>query len=431
MLNSFEDFSKFVLQNSSHNTRESDRVHIILNYPKIEWDEYAQYMATLTWWTGVGWGRKGNTEPLIFAETLDEAVAQADKYDYAMVSYIGTFYNNWNRDSSVTIHTHFNEFCDSGAPCKGHILWHEKNAYARMHLQCFFLNLDHWRLIGKPSFGKYSGEVIWPDRSASNVHDDYTPYWLSPPEEPIVKNVRSAEMAEYISKVIESGHTIYNFVNEREVKFFCYPERRQCEALEFEENKEDNIVYTRNNEKYSAMKVDTNLKFDVIYAPSSGFSGEYLYHLYGHENTKMVFFDINKDSISWKKMVYDFRDIDRIEHYWKSKDHVIVDDADYKPVVRDLNEELFPRELLEETMNKIGTPEFIEFDAVIDPIENLNIDTDKVNLLYFSNIFCYNYLIHRHPVDVIHSRWNEYLDIDNCIIGGKNLFRDEVIHGNY
>jgi len=431
MLNSFEEFGKFILQNSSHNTKETKKVHIILNYPKIEWDEYAQYMATLTWWTGVGWGRKGNTEAIIFAETLDEAVAQSDKYEYAMVSYIGSFYNNWHRDEPNTIHTYFDEFCESGAPCKGHILWHEKNQYARMHLQCFFLNLNHWRVIGKPSFGRYTGDVVWPERSSTNVHDDYTPYWLKPKEETVIKTVRNAEMAEYISKVIEAGDTIHNFIQERDVKFFCYPERRSCEALDFEENKNDNIVYTKNNEKYSHMKVKTNLKFDVIYAPASGFSGEYLYHLYGHENTKMIFFDINDDSISWKKMVYDFRDLDRVENYWKKKEGVIVDDADYKPVVRGDNEKLFPQDKILETIEKIGNPEFIKFDAVIDPIENLKIDTDKVNLLYFSNIFCYNYLIHRHPVDVIHARWGEFLDLDNCIIGGKNLFRDEVISGNY
>ena len=231
-MQSFEEFGKYILENSNHNTRDSEQVHIIVDYPKIQWDDYAQYMATLTWWTGVGWGRKGNTEPLIFAKDLDEAVKLADKYKYAMVSYIGSFYYNWERDRPDTIHTHFNEFCESDKPCKGHILWHEKNAYARMHLQCMFLNLDHWRKIGKPSFGKYSGPVIWPERSKSNVHDDYTPHWLSPPKDPQIKQVRSAEMAEYISKVIEDGQTIYNFEKERNVKFFCYPERRHCDALE-------------------------------------------------------------------------------------------------------------------------------------------------------------------------------------------------------
>lgn len=430
-MQSFEEFGKYILENSNHNTRDSEQVHIIVDYPKIEWDDYAQYMATLTWWTGVGWGRKGNTEPLIFAKDLDEAVKKADKYKYAMVSYIGSFYYNWERDRPETIHTYFDKFCESGHPCRGHILWHPKNHYARLHQQCMFLNLEHWRKIGRPSFGRYTGPAVLPERSKSNVHDDYTPHWLAPSDDPQIKQVRNSEMAEYVSKVIEDGNTIYNFDLERNVKFFCYPERRHCDALELERNKNDNIVYTKNNEKYSNMIHKTNMKFDVIYAPASGFSAELLYHHYGHEDTQVVIYDINKDSLQWKRMVYEFGDIEGVERYYRRKEGVIVDNADYKPVVVEENEKIFPTHMIEETIEKIGTPKFLLFDAVADPISMLEIDTDKLNLLYTSNIFCYNYLIHKHPVEKIHGRWNEYLDIDNTIVGGKNLFRDEIVHGNY
>lgn len=429
-MQSFEEFGKYILENSSHNTRDSEQVHIIVDYPKIDWDDYAQYMATLTWWTGVGWGRKGNTEPLIFAKDLDEAVKLADKHKYAMVSYIGSFYYNWNRDNPETIHTYFDEFCESDKPCKGHILWHPKNQYARLHQQCMFLNLDHWRKIGKPSFGRYTGPVVLPERSKSNVHDDYTPHWLSPSDNNKVKQVTKCEMADYISKVIEDGHTIYNFDKERNVKFFCYPERRYCKPLEQEENKNDNIVYVKNNEKYSGLVYKTNVKFDVIYAPASGFCAEFLYDYYGHENTELVIYDINKDSLNWKKMVYEFKDIERIEKFYKSKKGVIVDDADYKHVVVEENEKIFPQEKIEKLISSIKNVRFLEFDAISDPISKLDIDENKVNLVYTSNIFCYNYLIHRHSVETIQNRWNEFLSLDSTIIGGKNLFRDDTLHGN-
>jgi hypothetical protein len=430
-MQSFEEFGKYILENSSHNTRDSKQVHIILDYPKIEWDDYAQYMATLTWYSGIGKGKQRSCGPLIFAKDLDEAVQHVEKYDYAMVSYIGTFYYHWEMSRPETIHTYFDEFCESDKACRGHILWHEKNAYARLHQQCMFLNLNHWRKIGRPSFGKYSGPVIWPERSKSNVHDDYTPHWLRPPEDPQIKQVRSAEMAEYISKVIEDGQTIYNFDRERNTKFFCYPERRHCEALDIERNKNANIVYTKNNEKYNNMIYKTNMKFDVIYAPASGFTAELLYHHYGHEDTEVVLFDVNKDSLNWKRMVYEFRDLDAVERYYQRKEGVIVDNADYKPVVVEENEKIFPTDMIEETIEKIGNPKFILYDAITDPISKLEIDTDKVNLLYFSNIFCYHYMIHRHTIEKIHERWNEYLDIDNCIVAGKNAFREEVLHGSY
>lgn len=429
-MQSFEDFGKYILENSYHNTVDSEQVHIILDYPKIEWDDYAQYMATLTWYTGLGRGTKRSRGPVIFAKDLDEAVQHVDKYKYALVSYIGTFYYHWDKNKEDTIYTYFDEFCESDKPCKGHILWHPKKKFARLHLQSMFLNLDHWRKIGKPSFGNYTGPVIWPERSTSNVHDDYTPHWLCPPEDPQIKQVRSAEMAEYISKVIEDGQTIYNFDKERNTKFFCYPERRYCKPLEEESRKNDNIVYTKNNEKYKALIYDTDTKFDVIYAPASGFSAELLYHHYGHEDTEVVLFDVNKDSLNWKRMVYEFRDLDAVERYYQRKEGVIVDDADYKPEVVEENEKFFSTDMIKETIEKIGTPKFILHDAITDPISNLKIDTDKVNLLYFSNIFCYHYMIHRYTVDQIHEKWNEYLNLDNCIIAGKDMFRKEVINSD-
>jgi len=92
-MESFKEFADYVLENSRHNENPSDKVHIIVYYPKIEWDDWAEYMATLTWFSGIPLSRGGSKNAhVIFANTIDEALERADDYDYAMISYIGSFY---------------------------------------------------------------------------------------------------------------------------------------------------------------------------------------------------------------------------------------------------------------------------------------------------------------------------------------------------
>jgi hypothetical protein len=154
-MQSFKEFGEFILANGGYGKVPSDKVHVIINYPKINWDDWAQYMATLTWFSGVPVNSGGNRKAhIIFAEDIDEGFALADQYDYAMVSYIGSWYYT---EHDENIYHHFNEFCESDHACRGHLLFHPHKQYGRLHPQTIFVNLKHWREIGKPSFGNYTG----------------------------------------------------------------------------------------------------------------------------------------------------------------------------------------------------------------------------------------------------------------------------------
>jgi hypothetical protein len=422
-MESFYAFGEYVLKHSRHNEIPSDKVHIILNYPKIQWDDWAEYMATLTWFSGIPLSRGGSkTSHVIFAETIDEALNQSDKYDYAMISYIGSFYYSDHEDN---IFEYFDEFCKSERTCRGHLLFHPEKQYGRLHPQTIFLNIKNWRNLGRPTFDNYTGQVIEYVRSESNVHDDYTPHWVKGGEQ--YKNVIHSEQAKFISDVLESGETILNFDKQRSVKFFCYPERRQSNTLDEERNRKSDIIYTVNNETLTQLPI-LDKKFDVIYAPASGQTSEYLYHIYGHKDTKLIIYDNNLNSLSWKQMVYCMaseNNLKQIDQYFRNKG-CIIDDCSYKPELVEKNESIYSRKQWFEDVYKIK-PTFKQYDLLETTID---VDPSKTNLIYLSNIFSYNFCIHKYKIEDIHNRFIEYTNLPNTTIYGKNIFKDTVYHEN-
>lgn len=431
-MQSFKEFAEFVLTNSQHNTqKDTRRVHIILDYPDLKWGDYYQYLATLTWFTGIGASNGGSKScNLIFAKNLNEATLQANEYDYALVSYVGTFYNAPQINATKTIHYYFEKFCSSGLPCQGHILWHPDKQYGKLHLQSMFLNLKHWRKIGRPTFGSYTGRVMQPVISQLNVHDDYTPLWLKPSNKFVY--VEKAEMAEYISRVLEDSKTILNFDRQRNTKFFTYPKRNtECKPLEFERNRTSNIIYAKNNEGFKKIKL-VKKKFDVIYAPAGGFTAEYLYRELAHKDSKLVIYDNHEPSLLWKKQIYELAenadDIEKINKYFAKTYGCLIDRCEYKPKLNEENERIFPTKEWLRIIKKIKNYEFVKHDIVRDRL--LDVDTNKKNYIHLSNIFSYMFLIHNMKIEKIHSKFQEYCRLSNSFIQGKNVFKDMVIVDN-
>lgn len=426
-MQSFEAFGRYILDNSRHGENPSDRVHIILNYPKIEWGDWAEYMATLTWFSGIPLNVGGSKNShVIFSQTIDEALTKCDNYRFAMISYIGSFYYS---DHEENIFYYFDKFCKSDHPCRGHLLFHPDKQYGRLHPQTIFLNLDHWRKINKPSFGHYSGKVLSYERSISNVHDDYTPHWVRGGSKYI--DVTNAEQGEYLTKVFEDGKTILNFDRERKTKFFCYPERRWSEQLNEEQNRQSNIIYVKNNEGITHLNRVSDRTFDVIYAPAAGYTAEYLYEIYGHAKTKLIIYDNNLDSVKWKRMVYEMAntedDLNRIVCFFKNKKDCQVDACEYKPDLVKKNESVYSMQDWLNTMSKVDF-DIIQFDIFDGP---LKVDPTKRNFIYLSNIFSYNFVIHKMKIEDIHNKFLQYCNLPNTVVYGKNVFKDTIYHENY
>ena len=435
-MQSFEEFADYIIKKSKCNNPEynNGKVHIILDYPQLMWGDFYKNLMQLTWSTAYAIkSGEGNRQHVIFARTLDEACAQADNYDYAMISYVGTVYrsnhNNFFGD-------YFDKFIKhDNIPCRGHILWHPDRQYGRLHLQSMYLNLKHWREISRPTFGKYSGEVVVPGICPVNVHDDYTPLWLAPTNNLAYTSVKKAEMSHYISEVIKSGKTILNYEADiRSSKYFTYPQRPDIsQQLINDREKSTNILYTRNNEEVSKsfgwkQLIKANKKFDMIYVPASGNIGEMLFDAIGHEDTKVVFTDYHEPTLKWKKTLFsmaaDIDSIGRITNFIASKHDCRVDDCSYKPEIVERNLEVFSDQKWIDTIKKIKNVEFVLHDYLEDPV--INVDTSKSNLFYLSNIFCYwpNYF--HYNIKDISDKFEQYSSLKNTSIIGRDPFRNKV-----
>lgn len=436
-MQSFEQFAEYILKNSDHNqVNEYKHVHIILDYPLLPWSEFYQYLMTLTWYTGIGWSygptKKHN---VIFAKTLDEAMSKTDQYDHALVSYVGTFYRFPVTETDKHIYHYLDKFKQSDSPCRGHILWHPDKQYGKLHYQSMFLNIDHWRKIGRPSFGKWTGEVMLPELSPTHVHDDYTPHWLKPSNTFGV--VEKAEMAEYISAVLKDGKEITNFhTMERNSKFFTYPQRPEISPqLVVEQTKSSDILYRYNNQKLSSLIRDVpNKKYDVIYAPASGYVAEFLWSRYGHANTKLFILDNHKPSISWKDGLFNtygrklssVKDIDRITYMVSNVSGCGIDNVVYKPEILEENEQVFSQQDWVDTINKITNVDIRVFDFINDPLP----ESEGSKLVYTSNIFCYIFHYHNYTLEELNSSFNKLLQIPNVTLVGQNPFRRQTIYEN-
>jgi hypothetical protein len=418
-MQTFEEFATYILENSRHNENNTDSVHIIVDYPKIPWDDWAEYMATLTWFSGIPLSNGGSKNcNVVFTRGITEALNKCDAHDYAIISYIGSFYYS---DHDNNIWTYFNKFKNSDRIARGHLLFHPDKDYGRLHPQTIFLNLKMWRELGRPSFENYDGKVINYDRSSSNVHDDYTPHYVKAGEG--YKDVKNCEQGEFISKALEAGHTLLNFDLERNTKFFCYPERRHAIALDHERNRNPNIVYGRNNEKLPQL----NRKYDVIYAPAAGNLAERLYSKFGHDGTKLVQYDNNIDSILFKQQMWTIQDVKSTFTHYRRKKDIIFDECEYKPELVKESLEDFSDEQWEKVI-KSTYCEFVHMDIMNGPIR---VDPNKTNLIYLSNIFSYNFIVHKMKIKDIHNKFKEYCELPNTTIYGKNIFKDTVHNENH
>lgn len=438
-MQSFNDFKQYILSNCSHApTNERREVHIILPYEKLEFGEFYKHLMGLTWWSGMRWLNSyiHKRNSVIFAETLDEALQQANNFDYAMVSYVGTVYRQPSRPE-LDIWDYFQQWKENeseDSPCKGHILWHPGKMYGHLHLQCMFINLKHWRSMGCPTLGRWSGLAHKPEVCSENIHDDYTPLWIKPSLTKQITYVRNYPMAEYISKLLDDGKQIINFTPiERTTKYFTYPwrEEKSPQLIE-DENMSSNILYRKNTTGFKSLNRIANKygvkKYDVIYSTASGGIGEFLWHKLGHPETKLVFLDNHEPSILWKQVHYGhygnpvktIDDLDRITDIVAKKHDCFVDRADYKNKdFHDAYNSIWSDQQWVDTISKITN-----WDAqVFDYLENtLDVDSTKRNFVYLTNIFAYRFNYFKYNLEYLNNKFQHLIQQPNTTIVGANPF---------
>ncbi len=133
-----------------------------------------------------------------------------------------------------TVLKHELELCSPENFLIAHLL-DRKHRWFGFHKQCFVVSIDKLRLMGFPNINSSKALVEIPKtyRSTSNVHDDYTPLWLScrpvPQAEIVDSNLLVTNVfgAGWLREGLQSGFSATNFSsNLRMRKKYIYPEQR-------------------------------------------------------------------------------------------------------------------------------------------------------------------------------------------------------------
>lgn len=221
-------------------------------------------------------------------------------YDYALVYSTGTeFINGTSVFDEIDRLTTFDFFV------YGHIL-DRSTAYYELHHQCYLIDLRKYKEFNYPIIGKQQlGSVhqqIKPIRSIENIHDDYTPKYVSQGDT-IETYHHKMHGYNLIQTVLNSGYEIRAFNDIiRDNKKYYYPENN-TEFL-----KHSSFIYARYNycmntfiHKEHTDELDISQMYDQIITTASGTG------LYKNLNTngKLILFDYNKAALEYhsKKIV--------------------------------------------------------------------------------------------------------------------------------
>jgi len=111
------------------------------------------------------------------------------------------------------------------SPLAGHIL--NFNGHYQLHSQFFCINVDlykEWGMGLEPDPTVNSFVTVPIERSADNVHDNYTPWWIKPGGKEVVTiTCPDGFASRYITWLIRKGHKIVNVPQEiRQNKIYSY-----------------------------------------------------------------------------------------------------------------------------------------------------------------------------------------------------------------
>tara|TARA_A100001201_G_scaffold88335_1_gene77557 strand:+ start:645 stop:2042 length:1398 start_codon:yes stop_codon:yes gene_type:complete len=369
----------------------------------------------------------------------------------------------------------------------GHILQTPEingTSYFFPHLQSFLIKTEHWNNFDKKNFGVEGNvtnlELTEIKRSEENIHDDYTPNWIAP-------GLTKQSYTGYLNK----GYNIFNQFGKinkllyafppsiRNEKKYLYAENdnrfadiflnntkwdhndnllgEQIDFLNKTEvkNYKDSVFVYNTDDPKEVLDTQFHLehglkkesykkeKIDNLYCIAAGFFACNFLHLNDWDNdTKVIYFDINKKALNFKKW---------LNEYWDGRDYLSILKY-YRKNVEDLtpiwhgqllfNEE----EEYEFQKQKIffgGTEKWLEFwnkyrkldhtyielDLIQSPDElliHLESNKDKKNLTYVSNIFYSELVLRLFSPDVLKQRTDYF--VNNAIqhtklMGTKNRFK--------
>jgi hypothetical protein len=203
----------------------------------------------------------------------------------------------------------------------GHIL-DRKEGYYELHHQCYIINLKIYQSLGLPDIGQEelgsTHRQCIPWRSFENIHDDYTPLWISGGD----------DYKTYSHKLHGWNILSTAFKNDLTVKVFDDNFRHNKKYYYPDNNKEfiKHIAWAYSREKYCSIDFVhtahtevvniTEKDFECIITPASG--AWFTPHISKDKPVTVLYYDYNQKSLDyWKEhapkidnVTYEFIKID-------------------------------------------------------------------------------------------------------------------------
>jgi hypothetical protein len=268
----------------------------------------------------------------------------AEEYEYAVVFTTGTEFVNGS-----SFFDELNELVKTDFFIAGHIL-DRGDAYYELHHQCYVINLKNYKeynfpQIGQQVLGECHVETI-PVRSKENIHDDYTPVWITSGTHINEEYQHKCHGWNIISEAFKRQRPVLVFGDAiRNSKKHFYPEN-QTEFLKHSE-----WLYARHNYCSTEFVHTSNTEWSnsqlsnirQVFTPASG--TWWVDHIDKINPVNVIMYDYNQKAID----------------YWK----------EHAPQIP----------------NVCYT--FTKLDLMTDPIDLSSFDSNLDTLINLSNIFVY------------------------------------------
>jgi len=226
----------------------------------------------------------------------NNVLKKTDSFDYAVVMSPGTEYINglnfFNAVKNLTDHDFF---------VAGHILDRtDHDAYYELHHQCYVINLQYYRTLGRPIVGNHEyhnpHSQIRPRRSSENWHDDYTPKSVSKGTDKITYTNRCHGW-NLLRLAFENDLNVLVFDESiRDNKIHYYPEspkdfEKQLVYIEHKFNYCKNDFVHKANTEWSEEIKET---YEQIVIPASG-----TLYLDLINTGRVIFYDYNQKALDY------------------------------------------------------------------------------------------------------------------------------------
>jgi len=344
----------------------------------------------------------------------------AKDYSHAVVLSTGTEFINGDEFFN---YVEDEVYSDRNIFIYGHIPDRD-DGYYELHEQCYIINLDIYKDLGCPEVGEFAyyslHTQIEPRRSEENIHDDYTPIWVTGGDTP----------KQYKHKWHGWNILSVAFANNKHVRPF--PERFRNNKMYYYPNYEPAFIpkssylygkysvasqalfYPYNTEEFVA--VDFKGPIQQLVIQSSGLQWyEYLLYYGYNENTTVKFVDYNLFALECMQHIvtnwnpnYDY--ITLVKDYIASRKSILSSGGEHMITMTGGDQTVDPR-MWNDMMHKVKF-EFHHQDLVLNTALPVSTWVDNVpsTIIHLSHIFNYDPVAPFVPLK--HRIYNERLLLD-------------------